>query len=268
MADYTVTPTAAILAPYASAQISALGTAPAVAAPGLPGLAGLGGASTLVELSSTGQLLAATDAYRSSLANLRPGSFTSGLGQNFGPDFPSLAAEAQNFVDAFNTLQGNLARLQNAPGAGNTATLAAQFAQNLNAQTQAPLVTQAASADQPTSLADIGITLQPAVLGLGNTLSVDLEALQGAFLNDPNAPFALLAQAVDSFGSVASGFAATGQQAATLGTLAAFDLTNTSLWLPGLLDLLTVSSFNNGSATTLIQQLMALNEFNLVSTLT
>jgi hypothetical protein len=225
------------------------------------------GGSTTVDLSGIGQLLSATDIFRNNLSILSPGTSTGGLGQNFGTDFASLAAEAQNFVDAFNNLQSNLAILQGPFGSITSEPLAAQFAQLLNSQATAPLANDASGAavnSAPTSLSEIGINLQPtSSAGVGGTLSIDLQTLQSAFESNPTGTFSLLTQAVQSFGELAATFSArAGSEAATFASLSQFGFGQS-----GLLDLLLMSSFNSGSATTLTQQLMAVNEFNLVSTL-
>lgn len=69
-------------------------------------------------------------------------------------------------------------------------------------------------------------------------------------------------------GDVAASFAGlAGSEAATLGSLAPFGFGQSASLQSGLINLLALSPFNSGSATTLTQQLMALNEFNLVSAL-
>jgi hypothetical protein len=255
-----ITPAQSIFAPFAIQQTgdvaSLLSTTLAQEQ-----LVSLLGGSTTVDLSGIGQLLSATDAFQSTLANLRPGSSPRGLGQNFGTDFASLAAEAQNFVDAFNTLQSNLTFLQVPFGTLSGKPLAAQFAQVLNAQATSPLTNDSST---PTSLTDIGITLKStSTTAVGGTLGIDLQTLQSAFESNPTGTFSLLTQAVQSFGDVAATFSAQASSEAT--TFAA--LSQFGFGQSGLLDLLLMSSFNSGSATTRTQQLMALNEFNLVSTL-
>jgi hypothetical protein len=219
-----------------------------------------GGSSTVVDLSGFGQLLSATDLFQSSLSNLQPGSTASGIGENFGTNLASLAAEAQSFVDAYNTLQDNLTNLQESFGslAGNS--LVAQLAQALNAQVVEPIGN---SNSAFTDLGQIGIEFQPAsTTSGGGTLSLDLQTLQSAFETNPTAAFSLLAQATQALGNTASGF--TSQAAGQLPFLASGLWGNSSYaysnWL-------ALSSLNSGSATTLTQQLMALNEFNLVSSL-
>ena len=225
------------------------------------------GTSAIVELSGLGQLLAATSTFQDALANLQPGSADSGLGQNFGTDFGSLAAEAQNFVDSFNALQNALAGLQSGAGPLTGDALAAQFAQALGDQATATFT----NGTGPTTLADIGIAQSDS-----GTLSIDLQALQTAYQANASGTFSLLAQAAQSLGQVAAGYAdQAGAESATLGSVAQLgsglsllfgsDLTASNNF--GLADLLALSSLSSGNATTLTQQLLALNEFNLISNL-
>jgi Flagellar hook-associated protein 2 C-terminus len=229
---------------------------------------GLYGNSTVVELSGLGQLLSAAAVFQNNLASLHPGSTDSGLGQNYGTDFASLAAEAQNLVDNFNALQGTLTGLQSS-GLLTGNALAAQFSQSLDT---AATGTIAGGGTGPATLADIGITQQSAT----GTLSVDLQALQSAYQADPSATFSLLAQAAQSLGTVASDFTRqAGAETATLNGLGSSgDLSlllgagSTSNNFLGFADLLALSSLTSGNSSTLTRQLLALNEFNLVSTLT
>jgi hypothetical protein len=255
-----ITPAQSIFAPLAVSQIGDMTSLLSTTA-AQEQLVGLLGGSTTVDLSGIGQLLSATDVFQNALSNLHPGSTTSGLGQNFGTDFASLAAEAQNFVDAFNNLQSNLTFLQGPFGTLSGEPLAAQFSQTLNTQATLPI---ANGTSAPTSLAEIGIEFQsPSATAVGGTLSIDLQTLQSAFESNPTGTFSVLTQAVQSFGDVGATFSdQTGSEAATFASLSQFGFGQS-----GLLDLLLMSSFNSGSATTLTQQMMALNEFNLVSTL-
>jgi hypothetical protein len=262
----TVTPAQSVFAPFA---ISETGNVASLLSTTLAQqqLGGLLGGSTTVDLSGIGQLLSATDIFRNTLANLHPGSSASGLGQNFGTDFASLVAEAQYFVDAFNNLQSNLAFMQGSLGTLSGDTLAVQFARTLNTQSTLPLTNDTddiSGTSAPTSLAEIGIEFQPTpTTAVAGTLSIDLQTLQSAFESNPTGTFSLLTQAVQSFGDLAATFSArAGSEAVTFASLATFGFGQS-----GLFDLLLMSSFNSGNATTLTQQLMALNEFNLVSTL-
>lgn len=259
-----ITPTASILSPFAVPQTTGL-TSLLPTTVAATALSSFFGGSTTVELSGLGQLLSAVDTFHGTLAKLQPGSTTSGLGDNFGTDVASLAAETQNFVDAFNTVQSNLARQAQSFGALTAEPLAAQFSQTLNELVAAPLV---GSDPALTSLAQLGITLQPAPTAAGGTLTIDLDTLQSAFEGNPAGTFAALDQAVQLFGDAAAGFVSqVGRETATVAGLAQFGLGQTTFGSSGLINLLALSSFNSGVATTVTQQLMALNEFILVSTL-
>lgn len=269
MAGMTVTPPVSL---YSSLGVQPTASLLSLLSPTTGSNAGgLYGGSTIVELSGLGQLLSATALFQNNLANLQPGSANSGLGQNFGTDFGSLAAEAQNFVDTFNTLQSTLAGLQSAYGPLAGDALTTQFSQALDTRATA---TQANGGTAPTTLADIGITLQTGATG--GTLSIDLQALQAAYQANPTGTFSLLAQAAQSLGNVAANYASqAGAESTTLAGIAQADsqlsllfgsgLTGSSSF--GLADLLALSSMTSGSTGTLTQQLLALNEFNLVSTL-
>lgn len=262
--DVAITPTGSIFAPFAVPLTPRL-TSLLPATVAAPALSGFFGGSTTVELSGLGQLLSATDIFRGTLANLRPGSTESGLGDNFGTDVVSLAAEAQNFVDAFNTVQSNLARLAQPFGALSAQPLAARFSQTLNQLVAAPL---GSGESALTSLEQLGITLQASPTTIGGTLTIDLDTLRSAFESKPTETFAALDEAVQLFGDTAAGFVSqVAGETATVASLAQFGLGQTTFGSPGLINLLALASFNSGTATTATQQLMALNEFMLVSTL-
>lgn len=262
--DIAISPTGSIFAPFAVSQTTGLTSLlpTTLAATTLPNYFG---SSTTVELSGLGQLLSTTDIFRNTLANLRPGSTDSGLGENFGTDIASLAAEAQNFVDAFNTVQSNLARLAQPIGGLTTEPLAAQFSQTLNQLVAAPLDSGDSAV---TSLAQLGITLQTTPTLAGGRLTIDLDTLRTAFDSNPTATFAALGEAVQSFGDTAASFASqVGNQTVAAASLASFGFGQSEFGTLGLFNLLSLSSFNSGNATTYTQQLMALNQFRLVSTL-
>lgn len=225
--------------------------------------------STVVELSGLGKLLSAADVFQEKLAVLQPGSTTSGLGDGFGTDFASLAAEVQYFVDAFNTLQSELASSQGSSGGLTGGSVATQLSQALNTQVAADIPGGAAG---PANLVQIGIELQPAsATGASSSLSTDLQMLRSAFESNPTGTFSLLTKAAASFRNVATAFAGQAAgNAATIGTLgivAQLGLGESAFGQMGLSNLLALSSFNAGDATTLTRQLIALSEFQLVSTL-
>lgn len=242
------------------------------------GLSPFGGASVVVELSAVGQSLSAAANFQVSLAGFRPGSAASGVGRNFGDDFASLAAEAQFFVDAFNNLQGNLTSLRANFGSPTGQALTLPFVAALNRQATATV----ANGDSDfTRLAQIGISFQANGAGAlpGATLSVDLEALQQAFAQDPAGSFSLLAESARSFESLANDFT-TQTGGATLDlanltrsialtqTLSLFGstLSNTGNGLQGLPGLLLLDALSRGGSGT-NQQVAALSQFLLVSSL-
>lgn len=146
--------------------------------------------STAVSLSGIGQLLSAVSTFQTNLAVLQPGSNNSGIGQNFGNDFGSLAAEAQNFVDTFNSVQNSFENLQGPLGGLPAESLAGQFMPALDQQATAAFDNGNSTL---TTLAQIGINLQASPLtGNGGTLSIDLKALQSAFNTDQAGTFSLL----------------------------------------------------------------------------
>lgn len=248
----------------------------ALGSPG--GFGGIGGgSSTIVQLSGLGQLLSAASTFASSIAVIQPGLASSGLGQHFGADFGSLAAEAQGFVDAFNTLQNTINGLQGFAGAQGGSPFATQLATSLDNQAGASF----ANGGSPlTTLAQIGITLQPpTVTGGGGTLGIDLATLQSAFNADQAGTFSLLGQAIASFSAIAGGFGSeAGSQFAVTGALAQAALTESLLGLSlnggsfgsgrfDFTDLLALSSLSQGNASNTAQTILALNQFNFVQTL-
>lgn len=236
-------------------------------------LAVFGGSSTIVELSGVGQVLSAAAAFESRLSALRPGETVSGLGPNFGTDFASLAAEAQAFVDAFNTAQRGLLGGGSGLGSLTGLQLAAPVVTGLVEQVGARFET--GNADL-TRLSDLGIDFRPPVPGAaGAALEIDLDRLRAAFDADPAASFSLLAQSVRSFESLAGDFtASTGGLSAgvdnairTLVATQAFaGLFGGNSALQGLPGLLLLDSLSGGG-TRPTQQLAALSQFALVSSL-
>lgn len=238
------------------------------------GLSPFGGSSVVVELSAVGQALSAAANFQVGLAGFQPGSADSGIGRNFGDDFASLAAEAQFFVDAFNNLQGNLASLQASFGASSGQALTLPFVAALNQQATAAVDN---GESDFTRLAQIGIGFQ--ANGAGTMLSLDLEALQQAFAEDPEGSFSLLAASARSFEDLAGEFT-TRTGGATLDlanltrsialtqTLSLFGntLTNTGNGLQGLPGLLLLDALSRGGSGA-NQQVAALSQFLLVSSL-
>jgi Flagellar hook-associated protein 2 C-terminus len=222
-------------------------------------------ASTIVDLSAQGQLLSAAVTFQNQLQALKPGTATSGGGQNFGTDFASLAAEVQSFVDAFNGLQSTIANINgtgNLLGASLTGT--SGLVQSLNTEAQ---TTFANGNSTLANLAQLGIQFNPSPLpGGGGNLSVNLGTLQSAFNTNPTGAFSLLATAANAFSGLAGNFV---NQAGTLtqSSLGVELLANSLLSeaqangdLSGLLAIESLTGVNN-----LQQVILAMNEFNFVA---
>ncbi|HEY3326837.1 MAG TPA: flagellar filament capping protein FliD [Novimethylophilus sp.] len=231
-------------------------------------LAAFDSSSTVVSLSGIGQLLSAVSAFQSNLAVLRPGLSNSGSGRNFGNDFGSLAAEAQNFVDTFNSLQNNLNNLRGQFGILPGEPLAGQFVQALDKQATAAFDNGSSAL---TALAQVGIDFQaPPIPGNGGALGIDLKALQSAFTADRAGTFSLLGRAAQALGGLASGFEsqASGTAASlTQQSVSLFTAGLTGSGLQGTADLLALELLNQGGIANLGPRLAALNQFLLVSTL-
>ena len=236
------------------------------------------GSSTIVDLSSFGQLLSAVASFENRLSVLRPGSSSSGIGQNFGADFGSLVAETQYFVDSFNNLQGSLGEQNFLFGTVPASSPAARLSADLQARVDEAFDNGDSALTQ---LADLGIELRPALLpGSGASLSIDMEALRAAFEADPAGSFSLLARASDAFTTLASEFTASSDGTTSL-LAAQLQLSSLQLTLglfdggsdasqgglQNLTDLLTLASLGNGSAESQARVVAALNEFSLVSSL-
>ncbi len=235
----------------------------------------LSNASTIVELSAQSQFLSAATAFQDQLQSLQPGTANSAGGRNFGTDLTSLAAEVQNFVDAFNGLQSNLASI------GSTGILLGgsipaipDLGQSLNTQVRASFTNGNSSL---TNLSQLGIEFIPSSIPGGkSSLSINLGTLQSAFNTDASGAFSLLASAASSLGSLAEGFIS--QSGAVLPSLTsqAQLLANSSLLTDGLVvssqtgsnlsNLLTIASLTGGGEN-LQQVVSAINEYTLVSTL-
>lgn len=236
------------------------------------------GSSTIVDLSSFGQLLSAVANFENRLSVLRPGSSNSGIGQNFGTDFGSLAAETQYFVDSFNNLQGSLGELNFPFGTVPASSPAAQLSGDLQARVDEAFDNGESAFTQ---LSDLGIELRPSLLpGVGGGLSIDMEALRSAFEADPEGSFSLLARAADAFATLATEFTASSDGTTSLLaaqlqfsslqlTLGLFDGSNdaSQSGFQNLNDLLTLASLGNGGPESQARVVAALNEFSLVSSL-
>ncbi|MBN9422535.1 MAG: hypothetical protein BGO63_12420 [Candidatus Accumulibacter sp. 66-26] len=229
--------------------------------------------SSVVELSGSGRLLSAVATFREQLAALRPGQAESGLGQNFGNDLASLAAEAQYFVDAFNGLQQATDGAQGIFDAFGGGVLAGRIAAAQAGQVGA---TYANGESTLTRLEQLGIRFEPASSAFaGQRLGIDLATLRSAFASDPAGAFALLGKAADAFAGQADGYLAQAADAAS--ALSRWSWLEDSLALSGglagnspafgLSELLLLGSLGQGNSAGLLQTQLALDQFALVSTL-
>ncbi|MDO8989736.1 MAG: hypothetical protein Q7U91_08885 [Sideroxyarcus sp.] len=181
-----------------------------------PGLSGDTG--TIVVLSGAGLLLSAAAAFQDRLQPLRPAAADTIADPNPGTDFASLSANAQSFVDAFNSLQGSISNIAFTQP-GGVATASSALALSLNAQAEA---SYANSESALTGLSQLGIGFRPSLFpGGGGSLSVDPVALQAAFDADAAGAFSLLSTVAEAFNDLAVGFVAqAGSQLPALATLA------------------------------------------------
>ncbi|BAL25309.1 flagellar filament capping protein FliD [Azoarcus sp. KH32C] len=245
-------------------------------------LAALTGSSTVVQISELGHLLSSIVAFQDSLSALHPGSTDSGLGNNFGTDFGSLAAEAQSFVDAFNGLQTDISPFGGIDGGSGLFGIlsgSSQTTQINNALNERFASTFDNGNSGLTHLADIGIQLQASPIpGLGGRASIDLAKLKSAFDGDPAGSFSLLSKAVESFGTLASGFTGDTSNGSLIGSLLRINAAQQSLGLLGAFtgsqtglqgasDLLALASLSGGTTSSQAQLLSAMNQFTLVSSL-
>lgn len=235
-----------------------------------PGL--YGGSSTFVGISGLGQLLSAASAFQDSLQALQPGTATAAGGHNFGTDFASLAAEAQSFVDAFNTAQNTVASVNSGNLLAPTSTAASSLGTSLSTQTQANFSNGNSAL---TTLAQLGVEFQPAVLpGQASRLSLDLDTLRSAFNADSTGAFSLLGKAAGALSDAAGSFVSqSGAQYASLTALTASpfgvslfgnSLTPQLQANDALINLLTS---RGASGANLQQVFTALNEYTLVASL-
>ena len=148
----------------------------------------LDNASSIVQLSALGRVLAAGATLENSLQALQ---------KNLGNDKSStVLTNAQNFVTAFNAVQQNIDIVQPLLGSLPDSALVAQFALSVNAA-----ATAAVSPGTPNlaSLQTIGITLQTSTASATTSgsvvLSIDPGVLNAAATADPVGTQALLAQA-------------------------------------------------------------------------
>lgn len=234
-----------------------------------------GNTSSVVDLSGVSQLLSAATTFQDQLQSLQPGTATATGGQNFGTDVTSFAAEVQNFVDAFNGVQSNIANINTTSVLlGGNVAAASSLTQSLNAQAVASYGNGGSTL---TSLSQLGIEFQPSPLpGGGGSLSVNQNTLQSAFNSNPAQAFSLLSQAANAFSGVAAGFVGqAGNQNSSLFTSA-----QTSAEVAMIANSLLSQAQSNGDVSSLLaiesltgvaslqQVLLALNEYSFVSSLT
>ncbi|MCG2578599.1 hypothetical protein LZ012_16500 [Dechloromonas sp. XY25] len=237
-----------------------------------PALGLFGQSSSVLSLSATSQLLSAASFFQDQVTALRPGASASGIGQNFGNDEASLAAEAQFLVDAVNGVQQNLSGNGILASSGQ----ATAFVQELARIGEGSFDNGESSL---TRLSQLGITAQTSAFGT-STLSIDLDTLKSAFAADPAGAFSLLDQAAQALGEAAGSTVAQAQGSVdTLGVIAGLSVFQQSfgdsgllansaggLDFAGLLLLDSLQSVGSGGASPL-QNLVAINQFNLVSSL-
>lgn len=238
-----------------------------------------GSTSSVVQLSGLGQLLSAAATFEDQLLAFKPGTVTSGGGQNFGTDVASFAAEAQNLVDIFNGLQNNVANINVTPSVfGGGISIASGLLQSLNAQAQENYV----NGDSVlTNLSQIGIVFQANPNTGAGSLSINLDTLKSAFNSDAAGAFSLLTNAANALRNVGGNFvqqsggqysvlSALEQASSDDGSLA--DVVSDSLLAQAqsggslnLASLLASESLSGGAS--LQQMILAMNEYAMVSTL-
>ncbi len=149
----------------------------------------LDSASSIVQLSGLGQVLAAGSTLESSLEALQSNT------ANATP--ASVVAEAQNFVAAFNGVGQSIANVLPFLATLPDNVLVAGLSQTLNA---AANPTTTAGSENLSSLQAIGISFVAAsptdITGSTGSLVIDQGALSAAAQNNPQATAALLAQAI------------------------------------------------------------------------
>jgi len=178
----------ATIAPVTSRLFDAI--TPATAAPTF------NGGSSVVQLSSSGSLLSAISSFQSELQILQNTSTDTTSGGVF--------TQAQDFVDAFNSLQDSIASLQPLFDSLSGTSLVDGFAQTLNELATTTVATGSASLG---NLGSIGIELQAASPpSAGVTLGIDQNVLASAVATNPAGTSAILDQAIQSFSDQTAGF--------------------------------------------------------------
>jgi len=169
------------------------------------------GSSVLVQLSSTGQLLAAVSSFRSRLEALQSSSLDANP--------PTPLAQAQGLVDAFNDLQGSIGRWQTTFGALAGSLSVDSLALTLN---QLATTAVASGSSSLASLSPPGLELTTAVSpqtgGTGFVLRLNQEVFSAAQAANPAATQALLAGSIQGFIEPLAGFEAQAASAAIVQT--------------------------------------------------
>lgn len=116
-------------------------------------------------------------------------------------DFKGLQASAEKFVEAFNTLQNSVSQQLGSGGPLQNDVLGIALAADVNQQAQGPLDN---SGSALSSLSEIGINFRSSPLSAnGGSLTLDSSALETAFNKDPKGTVGLLAQAAQTFDTLA-----------------------------------------------------------------
>ncbi|MFZ6656632.1 hypothetical protein [Undibacterium sp. TJN19] len=229
----------------------------------LPGAGGLNGQASIVDVSTMGQILAATitlleqqktnnDAASSKIAAQDNASISNDVANKKLNDFSNIATAAQLFVNAFNTFQdANNDGLQNPLSASFENSLQQAIDKQTDSDTGQTLTA---------SLAQIGIGTQSAVLtGASENsgqIAVDLPALQTAFNTDPAQTLSVVTQALQSLAQVETSFLSQDLSAnpadvvsATVPTATTLAVTPTAYNLP-----LATTAANDQAATAVTTQ--------------
>lgn len=210
-------------------------------------------ASTAVELSGVGQVLSALDTFQNSVLSVAQATAnTTGVTIAATPAAAVTTATAttaaQTLVNAFNTLGAVLNNLNAPLGPLNGQPLTNGLTTALNAFVQNPVIspnnaattlatTTQTTAPVPTTLAQIGITFQPAATpGQVGALTFDENAFQAALTASGTGTVTLLNQAALGLGGLAANFSGANGALALVATalgqtedaLTLFDIGNVS----------------------------------------
>src|SRR5471030_174536 len=230
-------------------------------------------ASSQVDLSSVAQFQSALaqshqllDELQTPVGHGGPAASTQQL--NSIDQLNTLTDAAQNLVAAFNLLQSD-----NASAPASAVAEAPLLNNLLHSVTQPNPAADASQAAGPATLADIGISLQPApAIDGGANLTLNAQALQTAYAANPQGTVALLNQTTDTFEQLGDQYALQASDAASLAVatpaaVAANNLVSQS----SLADLALLDAFSEtasaalpaGSVDTLSEQLAQIQEEQL-----